>query len=153
MQGAAASGVVVSLVRVELFGPLTWPSSYTLYGRHRVYKLFKDRRIVDVGSGQHYREGHTVRVGNDVALGAAFTSIYRAGAGLLAPFFAGMLAESRAALDQSITDALPSPSRRTLCKRIHTPASCQSLRRLQQATPLTPNPSGSIPQGTPVFST
>ena len=42
------------------------------------------------------------------------------------PLFAGMLAESRPALDQSVKSALPRWSSRMWCIRHHTPAFCQS---------------------------
>ena len=80
--------------------------------------------------------------------------VYGVGAGLLAPFLAVTLAESRQALDQSIKPTLPSLSRRARCSLRQTPACCQSRRRLQHVTPL-PKPSslGSIRQGMPLRST
>jgi hypothetical protein len=70
------------------------------------------------------------------------------------PLFAGMLEESRLALDQSITSALPRWSSRMRCIRHHTPAFCQSRRRRQQVVPLPPLISlGNIRQGTPLLST
>jgi hypothetical protein len=74
--------------------------------------------------------------------------------GLLAPFFAGMLALSSAARLQSIWSAAPNRSRRTRWRRSQTPASCQSRNRRQQVTPL-PQPIswGRYSQGMPVFNT
>jgi hypothetical protein len=70
------------------------------------------------------------------------------------PFLAGTLAESKEARSQSIWSASPRRSSRACTRRCHTPASCHSLRRRQQVTPL-PQPIslGSISQGMPLFST
>jgi hypothetical protein len=72
----------------------------------------------------------------------------------LRPLFAGTLAESKLALDQSISPSLLSSSSSTQCNRRRTPALCRSLRRLQHVTPLpNPNPFGNIPHGMPLFRT
>jgi hypothetical protein len=72
----------------------------------------------------------------------------------LAPRFAGTLALSRLARDQSIASASPSQSSKVRCSRRHTPAACQAVRRRQQVVPL-PQPSsvGSIFHGMPLRST
>jgi hypothetical protein len=49
-------------------------------------------------------------VDQEVALGAGAAAIYRVGAGLLSPFFAGTLAEYNDARDQSMRPSLPSLS-------------------------------------------
>ena len=49
---------------------------------------------MDVGPGQDHRERQAVAVDEEVALGAEASSVYGVGTGLLAPFFAGTLAES-----------------------------------------------------------
>lgn len=92
---------------MEFSGPLARPSSRALYGRYGVQEFGEDRGVVDVGPGKHHRERHAIGVGDDVALGAALTSVYGVGTGLLAPFLAGMLAESSADLEKSIKPALP----------------------------------------------
>src|SRR5215210_2460474 len=65
-----------------------------------------------------------------------------------------MEAESKEALSQSIRSASPRRSKKTLCRRSHTPASCHSRKRRQQATP-EPQPIswGSISHGMPLFKT
>jgi hypothetical protein len=67
---------------------------------------------------------------------------------------AGTLAESKDALDRSISSARPSLSSKARCNRSHTPASCQS-RSLRQHVEPEPQPIslGSISQGMPVLST
>jgi hypothetical protein len=67
---------------------------------------------------------------------------------------AGTLAESRHALDQSISSVWPSLSSKARCSRSHTPASCQS-RSLRQHVEPDPQPIslGSISHGMPVLST
>jgi hypothetical protein len=89
---------------------------------------------------------HASGVGQDVPLRSGSTSIYRIRTGPCNPLFAGTLAESKLALDQPISPALPSSSSSTRCKRLQTPAFCRSLSRLHHVTPL-PKPSslGNIP--------
>src|SRR3712207_5146691 len=109
---------------------------------------------MDVGCRVSHREGDAFSVDHNVALRALFALIRRVRAGLLAPPGAGTLAESKDALSQSISSALPSRSNKIRCRRSHTPASCHSLRRRQQVIP-EPQPIswGSISQGTPLLRT
>ena len=88
-----------------------------------------------------------------MALGAGTPAVYGIRAGLLSPFFAGVLAESADALDQSTRPSLPSLYSRRRRSPCHTPAFCQSLRRLPQVTPLHPSSFGSMLQGMPLLST
>jgi hypothetical protein len=72
----------------------------------------------------------------------------------LAPLFAGTLALSKLARDQSILSASPSSSSNAWWSCRQTPACCQSRNRRQQVEPL-PQPSsvGSICQGMPLRRT
>src|SRR5215212_2387809 len=109
---------------------------------------------MDVGSGVDHREWDAFSVDHNVALRALFALICRILAGLLAPPGAGTLAESKDALSQSISSALPSRSNKVWCSSSHTPASCHSFRRRQQVIP-EPQPIslGNISQGIPLLST
>lgn len=106
---------------------------------------------MDASPGQDHRERQTATVDQEVALGAGATAVYRVGTGFLAPFFAGTLAESNDALDQSMRPSLPSLSGRVRRSACHTPARCQSRSLRQQVTPLHPNSLGSIRQGLPLL--
>ena len=109
---------------------------------------------MDVCGRESYRERHASSVRNKVAFRARFAAIRRVLADLLAPLLAGMLAESKDALSQSMRSAFPRRSSSTRCSSSHTPASCQSRRRRQQVLPL-PQPIslGSISQGMPLLRT
>ena len=88
-----------------------------------------------VGGGEDYRKWNAFAVRNKMALRAQFASICWILANYFAPFFAGMLAESREARVQSILPAFPSRFKSTWCRRCHTPAFCQSRSRRQQVLP------------------
>ena len=109
---------------------------------------------MDVCRSKHHRERDAFSVDHNMALRARFPFIRRIRSGLVAPFLAGMLVESKEALSQSIWSASPRRFNNSRCSRSHTPASCQSRNRRQQVTPL-PQPIswGSISQGMPLFST
>ena len=70
----------------------------TLYGLDCIYQVLEDLRVVDLGSGEHSGEWYAASVHDDVALGAGTPAVCGIRAGLLSPFFAGMLAESTDAL-------------------------------------------------------
>jgi hypothetical protein len=93
-------------------------------------------------------------VGHNVALRARFAAIRRIRAGLVAPLFAGTLAESSAARSQSMPLRSPNSSRIAWCSARQTSACCQSRKRRQHVTPL-PQPisRGSISHGMPLRST
>lgn len=104
---ASAAREVVALVGVDL----VWsPSGSSARGPDRLdalYELLEDPGVVDVGPGQDHRERQAVAVDQEVALGAGATSVYGVRTGLLAPFFAGTLAESNGARDQPMQPSLP----------------------------------------------
>ena len=106
------------------------------------------------GPREGYRQRHTVAVHHNVTLRAQLATIRRLLAGLVAPPGAGTLALSSDARVQSIRPASWSRCRSARCKRLHTPARCQSRKRRQQVMPL-PQPSswGSISHGMPLFKT
>src|SRR5688572_17114247 len=146
--------VVVGFVGVQLLRALPRPATRALYGLYGVHELLEDHRVVNVGPARHQRQRDAPSVRNKVALRARFSLIRWILAGFLAPLFAGMEAESKAARSQSIRSASPRRSKRTLCSLSHTPASCHSRKRRQQVTP-EPQPisCGSISQGMPLFKT
>jgi hypothetical protein len=98
---------------MELTGPLARPAPLAPHGDDGVDEFDEHLGIVHVGTGERHGEWHAVRVGDEVPLGAGTTPVYGVRAGLLAPFLAATLAESRQARDQSIRPALPSSSSRT----------------------------------------
>src|SRR5918994_5318494 len=153
-QGPSALLVVVGLVGVQLLRTLPRPATGALYGLDAVHQLLEDHRVVGIGGGEHHAERDAPSVRNNVALRARFSLIRRILAGFCAPLLAGMEAESKEALSQSIRSTSPGRSNRTLCRRSHTPASCHSRKRRQQVTPdAQPISWGSISQGMPLFKT
>src|SRR5215210_6581136 len=91
---ASAAREVVALVDMDLVRLPSGPSARGPYRLDALYELLEDPGVVDVGPGQDHRERQAVAVDQEVALGAGATSVYGVGTGLLAPFFAGTLAES-----------------------------------------------------------
>ena len=87
---------------MELRGPFSGSPLRTLYGLDCIYQVLEDLRVVDLGSGEHGGEWYAASVHDEVALGAGTSAVYGIRAGLLSPFFAGMLAESTDALEQSM---------------------------------------------------
>jgi hypothetical protein len=89
-----------------------------------------------------------------MALRARFSFIRRILTGFWAPFLAGLEAESKEALSQSIWSASPRRFNSTRCSRSHTLACCHSRKRRQQVTP-EPQPIswGNISQGMALFKT
>jgi hypothetical protein len=101
-----------------------------------VHHLLEGLGVVYVGGGEHHGEGDAVAVGQEVVLGAGFAAVGGVWPDRFAPLFAGTLAESKLALDQSTIPALANRSSSARCRRRQTPALCQSLSRRQQVTPL-----------------
>jgi hypothetical protein len=108
----AAAERIVTFVGMELTGSLARPAPLAPHGDYGVYEFGEHLGIVHVGTGERHGEWHAVRVGDEVPLGAGTTPVYGVRAGLLAPFLAATLAESRQVRDQSIRPALPSSSSR-----------------------------------------
>jgi hypothetical protein len=146
---------VVALVGVDFLGPLARPSLAWSSDRfHGVHEFFENYGVVHVGGREHHSEGHAVAVGQEVTLGAGLPTVGRIQAYCVAPLFATTLAESRLEREQSMRPDHPSRSSRMRCKRRHTPALCQSRRRLQHVTPLTkPISLSSMLHGMPLLRT
>src|SRR5215207_4072926 len=154
-QSSLALFVVVGFVGVHLLGTFPRPApTGTLDGLYSIEEFFEDHRVVDVCCAEHYRQWDAPSVRNKVALRALLSFICRIRSGFWAPLLAGMEAESSEARSQSIWSASPRRSSKTRCSLSHTPASCHSLRRLQQLIP-DPQPIsfGSISQGIPLLRT
>ena len=116
--------------------------------------VLRSHALVDVGGRVDHRERDALALYHEVAFCARFAPIGRVRTGFGAPRGAGTLDASSDALRQSICSASPRRSSRVWCRRLHTPASSHSSRRLQQVIPL-PQPIswGSISHGMPLFST
>ena len=103
---APTAAMIVALVGVQLVRPApratATPCAHT---RHRVEGGGQHAAVVAVGSGQRQAERRAVGVHDEVALRARLTPIRRVRPRRGAPFFAGKLALSRAARDQSSASA------------------------------------------------
>src|SRR5918994_7175706 len=97
--------VVVGFVDVKLLGTLSRSAPRAFDGLDSVQKFLEDHRVVDVGGGCHHRERDAPSLDHNMALRPRFSLIRRIRAGLLAPFLAGTLAESKEARSQSIWSA------------------------------------------------
>ena len=156
-QGLAAAREIVALLGVQLLRTLARPAPTAMGLLDRldgVHGLLQDRRVVDVGGREDYRERDAPSVRNNMALRSRFAFIRRIRPGLFAPLLAGTLAESNEALSQSMRSASPRRFNSTRWSSSHTPASCQSRKRRQHVDP-DPQPIswGSISQGMPLFRT
>jgi len=154
VQEAAAAGDVIGLVGMEL----GWPFAALPRGLgdrgHGLDQVLEDDAVVAVRAGQQGGQGNAAALADYVVFRAWFAAIGGIRADRLAPLFAGTLALSRLARDQSIIPASPSRSSRVWWRRSQTPAACQSRRRRQQVTP-EPQPIswGRYSHGIPVFNT
>jgi hypothetical protein len=88
LQGLRTLLVIVGFVGVQLLRTLPRAASAgTLDRFYGVQKLLEDRRIMDVGRGEHYCQWDAVSVRNKVALRARFSFIRRILAGFCPPFW------------------------------------------------------------------
>lgn len=144
----------VALVRMQLLGPLARPTDLAAHGRDGVEQGLQDARLVHVGCGRRLGEWEALAISDDVPLRARLRSVRGVRPCLGAPFFAGTVEASMAALDQSIRSAPCRRFRSSCWSFSHTPASVQSRSRRQQVMP-EPQPisCGSISQGMPLFRT
>ena len=151
---AAAEGMIIGFVGVQLVGAPPRPTPAALDRRHGVERRGEHFAVVAVGRAQHEAERRALAVDHDMALGARLAAVDRARPGGVAPLFAGTAALSSAARRQSILSASRSRASRIACRCFHTPAVCQSRNRRQQVMPQ-PQPisRGSISQGMPLFRT
>ena len=158
VQRLPASRIVIPLIGMELGRTLASPAIRLPDERDRVEQGFADGRVMAVGPGQERGKRDAGSVDHKVTLRARYplglAPIRWIRPGCVAPFCAGMLAESSEARLQSIWPASPSRSSKARWSASHTPASCQSRNRRQQVMP-EPQPisRGSISQGMPDLST
>ena len=85
---------------MEFVGPFAGSAAKPFHGFHRVDEFLEQLGVVDIGSGDGSCERDAFPINEQMVLGARPAAVYGVGAGVLAPLFAGMLAESREALDQ-----------------------------------------------------
>ena len=152
--GGATARDVVGLVGVQFVRPFA-PPPIRLFDRgHGIQHRFEHHRLMAIGAGQQLGQREAAAIGQNVPFGAGFGTIDRVGTDEIAPFLAGMLAQSKQARLQSIWPAAPSRSSRVRCNASHTPACCQSRSLRQQVTP-EPQPIswGSSSQGMPARRT
>jgi hypothetical protein len=152
--GAAAAGVIVPFVGVQLARAFAGPAGALPDRRHGVEHRLQHGAVVHVRRGEQKSERDAGRFGQEVALAAGLGPVGRVRAGELAPPLAGKEALSSEQRDQSIALARPSRSSKTRWSSAHTPAFCQSRSRRQQVMPQ-PQPisRGSIARGMPLWST
>jgi hypothetical protein len=154
---AAAAGGVVRLVSMQLQRTLARAARSAARAEDRrdaVDQRREEARVVGVRGREADDQGDAPAVDHKMALRARFAAIRRIRPGLIAPLFAGTLAESKLARDQSIRSASPSQSSKSRWSFCQTPAFCQATSRRQQVEPLPqPNSAGSRLHGSPVFST
>lgn len=153
-QGGAAVPDVVALVRVQRRRAAAGPPARAFNGFRRVEQRREDRAVGAVRPRQPRRERDAPAADHQMALrvgsprGSA--AVRRVLADRVAPFFAGRLALSTLARDQSIRSAAPRRSRRRRWSRCQTPTAPHSRSRRQQVIPLPqPNSCGRSPQGIP----
>jgi hypothetical protein len=119
-----------------------------------VNEVLKEPRVVRVRGRETDDQGDASAVDHKMALRARFAAIRRIRTGFLAPLFAGTLAASRLARDQSIWSASPNQSNSSRWSRSQTPASCHATNRRQQVDPLPqPHSVGNRFHGNPACNT
>ena len=157
VQVTSAAEDVVRLVGVELQRALARAPRSAARAEDRrdvVDKILEEARVMRVRGRESDDQGDAPAVDHQMALRARFAAIRRIRPGRFAPLFAGTLAASRLARDQSIWSASPNQSNSSRWSRSQTPACCQATSRRQHVGPLPhPNSAGSRFQGNPVFNT
>ena len=150
---AAALGVI-RFVGVQLVWPLARPAAPAFDRRYPIEQLGQRHTVMHIGTREHERQRQPIALGQHVALCARLASVRRIRACGRAPLFAGMDALSIQARLQSMRPAQCRRCSSSWCRRLQTPASCQSRSRRQHVTP-EPQPIswGSISQGMPERST
>ncbi len=141
--------MVISLVGMQLVGPAPWATRSMPHRRDRIEGGRQHQAVVPVGAAQAQAERCPRPVDHNMALRARFAAIRRVRAGGRAPFLAAMAEESSAARLQSSWSASARRSSKVRCRRIHTPAACQSRSRRQHVMPEQPISDGSISHGMP----
>ena len=134
----------LATVRLRIIGPVplntvrtpAGPSPLARNGRDGVDQRQQLCDVVAVGSCDLDGQRNTLRIGDQMVLGARFASIRRIRAGLRPPKMARIESESTNAREKSIWSAPRSSLSKTRWTWLQTPASCQSRRRRQQVMPL-----------------
>ena len=145
---------VVSSVSLRLKRTAARSAPLALDRRYGIHQLKCLGDIVNVSASQPYRQWNALSIGYDVMLATRLGPVRGIGTRFLPPKTARTEALSSTARVQSMRSAACRRSRHTRWIRSQTPASCQSLRRLQQVIPL-PQPIslGRSSQPIPVLST
>jgi hypothetical protein len=146
--------VVVAAVCDQPLGPSAWAADDSTDRRDTIKQWDQLRDVVAVTAAQRPGERCSVRVDEEVVLGAVPAPVDRARARFGAPFFAWMWLPSMIARDHSISPAARKRVNSSACSRSHTPARCHSSSRRQHVYP-DPYPSscGKCIQGIPVCNT
>jgi hypothetical protein len=145
----AAATMVISLVGVQFGRAASRATGSMPHRRHGIERGCEHQAVVPVSPTQADPERCACPVDHNMALRARFAAIRRVRAGGCAPFLAAMDEESSAARLQSSLLASARRSSRMRCRRVHTPATCQSRSRRQHVMPEQPISAGSISQGMP----
>ena len=98
---------VIPLVSMQFLRPFPPSAPWGANQRNRRQQWLKEHGVMAVGTAQEGGEGDALSVDHNMALRARFAFIRRIRSGFTAPFFAGTLAESSEARDQSIWSASP----------------------------------------------
>jgi hypothetical protein len=101
-QHRMTAGVIVALVGMQLRRPRAGPAAGAADRRHCRQQGPEQMAVIHVGRGQVQGQRDTLAVGQHMALRARFAAIRWIRAGTRPPFFAGTMAESMHARDQSI---------------------------------------------------
>jgi hypothetical protein len=151
---AAVLVVVVAAVGAQGIRSTARSATAATHCRDRVEQRDQLGDVVAVAARDREGERSSVRVDEEVLLGAGTASINRARARFGAPFFAWTCDESTTARDHSISPAARSRSNSSACNLSQTPARCHSSSRRQHVTP-EPKPSsgGKCCQAIPVCRT
>lgn len=131
---------IVRFIRPQTLGGLTGPTSFPRHRRNGIHQRKKLGHVVTVRRRKDNRKRDAVGIREDVVFRSVFPAIRRVGAGLRPPKTARTFELSATARDQLILLALRRWLSIAWWMSCHTPACCQSRRRLQQVIPQ-PHPS------------
>ncbi|EIM26479.1 hypothetical protein MicloDRAFT_00030280 [Microvirga lotononidis] len=145
----AAAALVISFVGVQFVRAASRATRSMPHRRHGIECGCEHEAVMPVGPAQAQTERCARPVDHNMALRARFAEIRRVRAGGSAPFFAAMDEASSAARFQLSLSASARRSSRMRCRRVHTPAACQSRNRRQHVIPERPISKGNIFQGMP----
>lgn len=129
LQTAPASAAVVSLVGMQIVGPLARASIQPTNRRDGGQDGFERHRILPVRAGHRDRQWNTLGVYDKVSLAAELAPVRWVRAGFLAPGELDTLAPSVLARLQSIWLCSRRRPSVATCSLSHAPAACQSCSR------------------------